>query len=102
LVETAEDVLEELSPLLSSFLEAPAAPAAERGSAARRTELDADYRRLLDAMGHDPVSPDELIRRTGLRANGIASMLLLLELEGYVSSMPGGRYSRIPDAADQR
>ena len=102
LVETAEDVLEELSPLLSSFLEAPAAPAAERGSEARRTELDADYRRLLDAMGHDPVSPDELIRRTGLQANGIASMLLLLELEGYVSSMPGGRYSRIPDAADQR
>jgi DNA processing protein len=45
-------------------------------------------------MGHDPVAPDELIARSGLSAQSISSMLLLLELQGYVSSHPGGRYSR--------
>jgi len=34
-----------------------------------------------------------LIARTGLPAFEIASMLLLLELEGHVVSHPGGRYS---------
>jgi DNA processing protein len=98
LVETAQDVLEELAPMLSACLEPDPrrAPSDEPTSESR---LDADYRLLLDAMGHDPVSPDELIRRTGLQAKGVASMLLLLELEGYVSSNAGGRYSRLPRPA---
>jgi DNA processing protein len=44
-------------------------------------------------MGYDPQAPDDLIARTGLPAFEIASMLLLLELEGHVVSHPGGRYS---------
>ncbi len=57
-------------------------------------DLDADYLRLLENLGYDPVSPDELIRRTGLSAQDIASMLLMLELKGLVSPCPGGRYCR--------
>jgi DNA processing protein len=93
LVETAADILEELAPLLGSFIaaETPQQAKNEKDAAAGP---DAEYRRLLDAMGHDPVSPDELVRRTSLPAESIASMLLLLELEGYVSSCPGGRYCR--------
>jgi DNA processing protein len=44
-------------------------------------------------MGYDPLAPDDLIARTGLPAFEIASMLLLLELQGHVVSHPGGRYS---------
>jgi DNA processing protein len=44
-------------------------------------------------MGYDPLAPDELIARCGLSAQAVSSMLLLLELQGYVSSHPGGRYS---------
>ncbi|MGD2021068.1 MAG: DNA-protecting protein DprA, partial [Thiohalocapsa sp.] len=40
-----------------------------------------------------PLAPDDLIARTGLPAFEIASMLLLLELQGLVVSHPGGRYS---------
>jgi DNA processing protein len=101
LVESAQDVLEELAPLLRPFTlrttpaaaNAPPRPG-ESGPNGPESALDADYRRLLDAMGHDPVSPDALTQRTGIAANGISSMLLLLELQGYVSSHPGGRYSR--------
>lgn len=92
LVETAADILGELAPLLGSL----GAPVAQQGesSADGASGPDPEYRRLLDALGHDPVSPNELIQRTGLRAESVASMLLLMELEGYVSSCPGGRYCR--------
>ncbi|MCB2261932.1 MAG: DNA-processing protein DprA [Candidatus Thiosymbion ectosymbiont of Robbea hypermnestra] len=92
LVESAADILEELAPLLGPLVTEAAEPA---GSGPRDSEeLDADYRRLLENLGHDPVSPDELTRRTGLSAQNIASMLLLLELQGHVSPCPGGRYCR--------
>jgi DNA processing protein len=55
---------------------------------------DPDYQRLLAALGFDPVAADELIRRTGLPAATVSSMLLVLELGGHVSSLPGGRYCR--------
>jgi DNA processing protein len=93
LVETAADILEELAPLLGSVT--PMTARQEGEGADGTPGPDAEYRRLLDALGHDPMSPDELIRRSGLPAKSVASMLLLLELEGYVSSCPGGRYCRI-------
>jgi DNA processing protein len=97
LVESAVDVLEELAPLLGPLLMEANAPALSgRG---RTAPLDAESQRLLENLGHDPLSTDDLIRRTGLPAQSIASMLLLLELEGYVSSCPGGRYCRNPKTA---
>ena len=50
--------------------------------------------RLLDACGSDPVSVDQLVERTKLTAAEVSSMLLILELQGYVESGTGGRYTR--------
>ncbi len=100
LVETAQDVLEELAPLLRSVLSESSAASVVHTEAPYGPKLDADYQQLLAAMGHDPVAVDELIRRVGLPAEAVASMLLLLELEGYVSSYPGGRYCRAGSPAD--
>jgi DNA processing protein len=96
LVEDAAQVLEELGPQLRGLLAAAAAAPAEPGEPAppAGAPLDADHRRLLEAMGFDPVAPDELIGRTGWPAASLSSMLLVLELEGHVSSCPGGRYCR--------
>jgi len=92
LVETTADILEELAPLLGPFVrDMGASTGALDGPAAL---LDPDHLRLLDNLGHDPIFPDELIRRTGIPAESVASMLLLLELQGHVSSHPGGRYCR--------
>ena len=57
---------------------------------------DPDYRRLLDALGHDPATLDELVRRSGLAAAALSSMLLMLELEGRVAGLPGNRYQCMP------
>lgn len=54
---------------------------------------DPDYQRLWEALGHDPTGMDSLIERTGLTAAMLSSMLLLMELQGRVSSAHG-RYTR--------
>ena len=94
LVDSVDQLLEELAPQLRRFALDTGSASAAPGVVAAEPELDDEYRRLLDCMGHDPVAPDELIARSGLPAQSVSSMLLLLELQGYVSSHPGGRYSR--------
>ncbi|KGM51415.1 DNA processing protein DprA, partial [Lysobacter daejeonensis GH1-9] len=54
---------------------------------------DPDYQNLWQALGHDPTGMDQLVARTGLTAAQLSSMLLLMELEGRVSSKHG-RYHR--------
>jgi DNA processing protein len=92
LVEAADDVLSELQIPLSG----------QRVMAARRhrssaTPLDKEYEMLLDALGFEPATIDDLVGRTGLTGDALASMLLILELEGCVAALPGGRYDRIPE-----
>jgi len=57
--------------------------------------LDKAYKILLDALAFEPASVDTLIERTGLNSESVASMLLILELDGHVAPHPGGRYSRM-------
>jgi DNA processing protein len=59
--------------------------------------LDKEYEMLLDALGFEPATLDVLVARTGLPGAAVASMLLILELEGRVAALPGGRYDRIPE-----
>lgn len=104
LVEDPAEILLELAPLLrgllgdsaaASFTTAGATHPAGPASLTAPQTLAADYRALLDAMGFDPVAPDELIARSGRPAREVSSMLLVLELEGHVSSAPGGRFCRL-------
>ncbi len=88
LVETAQDILEELAPQLRASL------VAEEQINQELTPLDADYRRLLDCLDFAPIAVDTLVERSGLTADAVSSMLLILELEGYVAAAAGGGYSR--------
>jgi len=87
LVESAEDVLAELSGIRPSgyasttAAEAPPGPTGASG--------------LLAHMGHDPVDVDALCARAGMSAEQVASELLRLELEGRVAALPGGLYQRL-------
>lgn len=95
LVESAEDVLTELGPLAAS-LPTPPVPAAGPGQSPDDPPgpLEKEYAELLEACGSDPVSVDQLAERTKLTAAEVSSMLLILELQGYVESGAGGRYAR--------
>ncbi|WP_293644101.1 DNA-processing protein DprA [Thiolapillus sp.] len=98
LVETASDVLEELAPKLQQFLAEPTSPVDTNTGVSTPPE-DSEHRQLLDAMGYDPVPTDTLVERTGLAPEAVSSMLLLLEMEGRVSSESGGLFVRIKSDA---
>jgi DNA processing protein len=90
LVEAADDIVAELAPLAGHLLQASDEPAAAPGM---NKDADDEYVKLLEALGHDPVSADELVGRSGLTINQVSSMLLILELEGKIEKLSGGRYS---------
>ncbi|MGD9387967.1 MAG: DNA-processing protein DprA [Gammaproteobacteria bacterium] len=95
LVETAADILVEIGPLAGIALAQPEADAGRGDAPGDRAErTDGDYARLLEAMGHDPCGVDSLAARTGLTAAEVSSMMLILELQGDVESLPGGRFAR--------
>lgn len=90
LVESAQDVLEELRHYSN-----PAATATpEQGEATRLPEPSTDSP-LLHAMGFDPVDADSLAERSGFDVAELQTMLLTLELEGLVERLPGGNYRRL-------
>jgi len=86
LVETAQDVLEELS---WDRVSHASALTTEMASVSK------GQRDLLSSMGFDPCGVDDLAARSGLTADTLSVMLLHLELDGHIASLPGGRYQRL-------
>jgi len=58
------------------------------------SDLSEDERKLMDALGHDPASIDTLITRTGWEVDRVTVVLMDLELESRLNSLPGGLYMR--------
>ena len=79
LVESAQDLLQELG---------------MKGLAAPPAAADPAVTGLLAHLGYDPCNIDALCARSGLTAATVSAMLLQLELEGKVASLPGGLYQR--------
>ena len=80
LVEGIEDVLEEFGVAVR-----PVARAA----------IENSNQGVLAAMGYDPVDIDRLCSQSGLTPDVVSAMLLVLEMEGSVATLPGGRYQRL-------
>ncbi|MBU0915953.1 DNA-processing protein DprA [Aquabacterium parvum] len=94
LVETAQDVLEELR------LGAPSPIGPEPATShieASGDGADAEDP-VLRAMGHDPVGQDALSARTGLGPAELGARLLELELMGQVARLPGALFQRLARA----
>ncbi|GAB7526847.1 DNA-processing protein DprA [Paraburkholderia sp. 2C] len=56
--------------------------------------LAPDAQRLLDALGHAPTTLEILAARTEMDDSALQGTLLRLELSGYLTALPGGRYVR--------
>ncbi|MEO1575756.1 MAG: DNA-processing protein DprA [Pseudomonadota bacterium] len=95
LVESSEDILVELGALVQAHVAAESPPDTNTDiddSDHGAPEDDPEYQNLLNALDHDPVTVDTLIERTALTADAVSSMLLILELQGRVTPVSGGRY----------
>jgi DNA processing protein len=93
LVETVNDVLEELSELI----DLNPLPSIHPDSVddTKIENLDEEYRRLLDCLGYEPTSIDTLVDRSRLTVEEVSSMLLILELKGHARCGSGGLYTRL-------
>ena len=78
LVENAQDILEELG-YQASAVHLPSSPAHP----------------LFEYLGFDPLDSESLAQRSGLTIGELSAILLQLELDGHVASLPGGLYQRI-------
>jgi DNA processing protein len=86
LVESADDVLEELAPLGTSTAAASTStPAAD---------LSTEQAQLLDMMGYDPVSLDELQSRCGWPTANLSAALFELEMAGVLRRLAGQLFQR--------
>jgi DNA processing protein len=102
LVETAQHILEEFQGIGSVMLDNLSQENyGKNGQSVENfenpsdsTELDDEYRKVLEGVGFEPTSVDIVITRCGLTADAVCSMLLVLELRGYINSVTGGGYSR--------
>ncbi len=81
LVECAQDILEELGHssvgiTASASIAVPEHP-------------------LFAYMGFDPLNVESLTQRSGLTIGELSAILLQLELDGHIASLPGGLYQRL-------
>jgi DNA processing protein len=90
LVETADDIVAELAPLATHVLQNTLESTTNEPTAATR---GSEYQQLKKHLSYDPTGIDELAQFSGLTIDQVSSMLLILELEGEVESLSGGRYA---------
>jgi len=98
LVETAQDILEEMSKVIdiNTLHEKPELPTKElEQEEVTQPDMPDEHHDLLDKMGYDPISIDELVVRTKQSPESIAAMLLILELQNKVATNGGGTYTQI-------
>ena len=88
LVESAQDVLEELR------WDDGAGPATNHGADIACGPAPEDTP-VLRALGFDPVGLDALQARTGIDTARLQAQLMTLELQGEVARLPGGLFQRI-------
>lgn len=87
LVETAADIFEELAQYNQ-----PHTPEAIQFV---QPVLDLEQQNLLNSIPYSPITVDDLVRESGYSVEILSSMLLVLELQGYIAAAAGGSYYRI-------
>ena len=90
LIESTDDIIAELGVMTETLKRTVQEDAAPPDS-----PLTPAHQALLDTMGFDPLTVDAIAQGSALTIAEVSSMLLILELGGFVESLPGGRYARL-------
>ena len=90
-VTNLNDIIEEIVPQWQS-----AASSEEKVAVKVRSEdAGTEGRKILELFERSPIHIDELIQKTGLSSSTMASVLLDLELRGFVTQLPGKLFKRL-------
>ena len=95
LVENIQDILEELSPLitedsLNNKIKHEDKP---EDKIAKPLSLSSEESLVFEAIGHYPVHIDDLVQKTSMEPGKLSGVLLKLELQGIVHQAPGKFFS---------
>ena len=88
LVESSEDILEEILPQWAG--EREATPKVET----QKADLTEEEKVLYELLGETPLHIDTMIRESRLDPGKVSSLLLNLELKGLISQWPGKCFTR--------
>jgi len=88
LVETVEDIIEELGGLLKYMVSDTTAKTLSHGTT--KQSLVSDYECILNKIDFDMTSVDSIVASSGLSVSEVSAKLLQLELDGYIMAVPGG------------
>jgi DNA processing protein len=91
LVETVDDILEELGPLVKEVRTAPDEAPVRHPAELMLTDPE---RSLLGRLDDTSIGVDDLIASTGLTAAQVMATLSVLELKRLVKRLPGHRFVR--------
>lgn len=89
LVEDAEDILEEIRPLLRHPLPSMPPGPSEQSRGESENQKDPEQRILLKILDKLPKHIDQIVRESNIPVQRAAALLLELELKGLVSQLPG-------------
>jgi len=95
LVDDANDILVELQWRNSVAANNKSGNITANDSEHVELENDAGGDPVLMAMGYDPASIDALMERVDLPADQVILRITELEIEGVITSLPGGKYQRM-------
>lgn len=93
LVESAQDILDELGNVQHTFKLEPGNPSNARP--VQHDNLPEELRPILERIDFAPLTPEQLMRRTGLLATQLPAVLAELELAGCIEPLADGRFQRI-------
>ena len=91
LVETVDDILEELGPLAREIPATPTEPAVRHVAELSLSDLE---RSILGRLDDRPKPVDALIVATGLTASQVMATLSVLEMRRLIRRMPGQQFVR--------
>ncbi|MEW6263590.1 MAG: DNA-processing protein DprA [Thermodesulfobacteriota bacterium] len=99
LVESGQDVLDEILPQLQGLSTGPALTRQprlpwEKPPAPEPDDLSPDEKNVWAILAGEPAHVDALGRRLGLPPPKLATLLLEMEIKGLVKQLPGQRYTR--------
>jgi len=89
LVETVDDILSEIEVLRS--LKGASSPDLFENILSSLSDKE---KAVYSVLGGEPLHVDEIIKLTGLETSNVLSLLLSLELNGYVAQQPGKLFRR--------
>jgi DNA processing protein len=95
LVESVEDILDELDLSLPAPEAAPALAPAAPIPAPPPVTLTGDERTLAEALSLQPRHVDDIIVTCGIPSSRVSAGLLMLELKGLVRRLPGNMFTRV-------